>query len=109
MSMNDIISESKLERALVYLAETDDQYAKERAELERAEILRKRIRARVFLASDGTVAERQAMAEVHPDSEKADDIYVATIAAVETLKARRQRADIIIEVWRSLNANRRKT
>ena len=46
-----------------FLAESDEIYAQEKMELERAEILRKRCRSRVFLTVDGTVAEKQAKAE----------------------------------------------
>ena len=102
------INPERIERALHYLAETDLSYAEAKAALESAEILRKRVRARVFLTEDGTVAERQAEAETHHDTEAADDQYVQAIKAFEELKARRQRAELLIDVWRSLEATRRK-
>jgi hypothetical protein len=102
------IDEKRVEKAMHYLAETDLPYAEAKGALEYAEILRKRVRARVFLTEDGTVAERQAEAEVHADSEAADDQYVQAIKAFEELKARRQRAELVIDIWRSLEATRRK-
>ena len=102
------IDEERVGKAMRYLAVTDLSYAEAKANLESAEILRKRVRARVFLTEDGTVAERQAEAEVHHDTEAADDAYVTAIKAFEELKARRQRADLVIEVWRSLEATRRR-
>jgi len=92
-----------------YLAESDQEFAQEKAQVERSEILRKRIRARLFLVATGTVAERQAQAEIDPEAEQADGDYCKTIASFETLKARRQRAELVIDVWRSLEASRRKT
>lgn len=103
-----IISEQRLEAALNYLADTDASYAQEKAELERAEIIRKRSRARVFLLADGNNEERKAKAEISPDVEKADDDYVDSVKAYESLKARRERADIVIQVYRTLEASRRK-
>jgi hypothetical protein len=102
------ITQDRMEAAMHYLAETDQDYAEQKAKLERAEIVRKRTRSRIFLTEAGTVAERQAKAEIHDDVEIADDQYVTCIEVFETLKARRERAQIVIEVWRSLNAARRK-
>jgi hypothetical protein len=102
------IDEERVGKAMRYLAETDLPYAEAKAALESSEILRKRVRARVFLTEDGTVAERQAEAETHHDTEAADDQYVNAIKAFEELKARRQRAELLIDVWRSLEATRRK-
>ena len=97
-----------MESAMEYLAETDREFALEKAELARSEIARKKVRARVFLTSEGSVAVRQAKAEVHEDVGEADDRYIKTIELYEVVKARRERAELVIEVWRSLNANRRK-
>jgi hypothetical protein len=102
------IDEERVGKAMRYLAETDLPYAEAKAALESSEILRKRVRARVFLTEDGTVAERQAEAETHHDTEAADDQYVQAIKAFEELKARRQRAELLIDVWRSMEATRRK-
>jgi hypothetical protein len=102
-----IISEAKLEGALTFLAETDATYAASKADTERAEILRKRTRARVFLAADGNNEERKAKAEVHADVEAADDVYCACLKQFETLKAKRERADIVVRVFQTLEATRR--
>jgi len=93
---------------MTYLAQTDHEYAEQKAELERSEIFRKRTRATVFLTVDGTVAERQAKAEIHNNVTDSDDRYIQCVKLFETLKARRERAEIVIDVWRSLNAARRK-
>lgn len=105
--MTEIISREKLESALMLLAETDDEFANEKAQLERSAILCKRVRARIFLTSTGTVAERQAQAEISADAEQADDDYCKTIALFESLKARRERAEIIVRVFQTLEATRR--
>lgn len=103
-----IISEAKLEKALNFLAESDAEYAQKKADLERSEIFRKRVRARLFLVSEGTVADRNAIAETGQDSEAADEGYLGCLKVFETLRAQRQRAEIVIDVWRSLEASRRR-
>jgi alpha-galactosidase len=102
------ITQERMEQAMTYLAQTDHEYAEQKAELERSEIFRKRTRATVFLTVDGTVAERQAKAEIHNNVTDSDDRYIQCVKLFETLKARRERAEIVIDVWRSLNAARRK-
>lgn len=102
------ITQDRMESAMEYLAETDRDYALEKAELARSEIARKRARAKAFLVADGSVAERQAKAEVAEEVGEADDRYIKAIELFEVLKARRERAEIVIDVWRSLNAARRK-
>lgn len=102
------IDEERVGKAMRYLAETDLTYAEAKGALESAEILRKRVRARVFLTAEGTVADRQARAECDHDSEAADGEYVEAIKRFEELRARRQRAELVVDVWRSLEATRRK-
>ena len=103
-----MIDEAQMEKSLHHLAGTDDEYARAKMDLERAEILRKRVRAKVFQTEEGTVAERNAAAETSEEVGAADDTYIAAIGKYEGLKASRQRAELVIEVWRSLNAARRR-
>lgn len=106
--MTDIIAPERMEQALNYLADTDADYAEAKADLERREIMRKRIRNRHFLVADGTVAERQAEADTDVETEAADDAYIDAVKKFETLRTRRQTEEILIDVWRSLEASRRK-
>ena len=103
-----MIDEAQMEKALHHLAGTDDEYARAKMDLERAEILRKRVRAKVFQTGEGTVAERNAAAETSEEVGEADDVYIDAVGKHEALKASRQRAELVIEVWRSLNAARRR-
>ena len=103
-----MITERHMETALHYLAESDEPYAEAKMNLERAEILRKRARQRVFLTFSGTVAERHAEAECDADVSAADGDYVEAVGRYETMKAKRQRAELTIDVFRTLEASRRK-
>ena len=102
------LNEDKVAEVLTYLSVTDAESAAAKAQLESTEILRKRVRARHFLTSDGSVAERNAEAETHDEVEAADDAYIKALTEFEKLKAHRQRGELIIDVWRSLEASRRR-
>jgi len=103
------LDENKVADVLTYLATTDDAYALAKAQLESTEILRKRVRARAFLSNeDGSVAERNAEAEVADDTQAADDAYIKALGDFEAIKAKRQRGELLIEVWRSLESTRRR-
>ena len=94
---------------MCYLAETDQAYADYVAAKLRCEILAKRVRARVFVEQEGSAELRKAKAECHTDVEDADKFLVEAILYLEGLKAKRSRAEIVIDVWRSLNASQRKS
>ena len=91
-----------------FLAETDEKYALAKAEVLHAEILCKRVRARVFVGESGAVELKKAKAETFPEVIKADDEYCNATLEFETLKAKRSRAEILIDVYRTLEASRRK-
>jgi len=91
-----------------FLAESDESFANAKTALLRCEILCKRVRARIFSASEGGVEARKAAAECHSEVIAADDAYIAATLEYEALRAQRGRAEILIEVWRSVEASRRK-
>ncbi len=103
-----MITDERAEEALEYLRDTVRQIGEAKSELERAEILRKRVRRKHFLAGEGTVAVREAGAECNVETEQADDRYIAAVAAYETLRARRDIETIALDVWRTESANRRR-
>jgi hypothetical protein len=105
----DPITTERMENAMLFLSESDEQYAKAKADLLRAEILSKRTRARVFVETEGGVEVRKAKAEGHADVVAADESLCASMLEFETLKAKRSRAEILIDVYRTLEASRRKS
>jgi hypothetical protein len=98
-----------MEAAMDFLAETDIRFAEAKTRLMQTEILCKRVRARVYITQEGGVEARKGAAEAHGDVIDADKDYVAATLDFETLKARRSRAEIVIDVWRTLEASRRKS
>jgi hypothetical protein len=103
-----MISDSRAEQAFEFLRDTVGKIGDAKGSLERTEIMRKRVRKRVFLESSGTVAERDALAECDADAAAADDEYIAALTAYESLRARREIETIALDVWRTESANRRR-
>jgi len=102
-----MITEDRLQKALTYLAETDEELAQLKANVERAEYLKKRVRAAVFLSASGPVEERKAKAEVSQEVENIERDYTRALVAYEHIAAKRKTEALIVDVWRSINANRR--
>lgn len=104
-----MISDDRADEAFNYLVDTTEKIGAAKAELERSEILRKRVRKRVFLgAPEGPIAQREAVAEVSEDVLTVDDRYIKAIYEFETLRAKRDIETIALEVWRTESANRRR-
>lgn len=92
-----------------FLAETDEQFAIAKTDVLRCEILAKRARARIFVTGEGSIEMRKAAAEGHNEVIAADDALIEAMLGFEGLKARRSRAEILIDVWRSVESSRRRT
>jgi hypothetical protein len=102
-----MLSEDRLGAAMRYLATTDEEAAKLKVEVARSEYRCKLTRASVFLESEGSVEARKAQAEVSERVQKAEDQLMKALGAYEHMKAKRATEEWIVEVWRSMNANRR--
>lgn len=107
--MDSAFSLAKMEAAMVWLAETDEAYAQAKTNLLVSEILCKRVRAKLFTTGAGSVEARKAAAEAHGETMESDDALIKATLAFESLRARRQRAELVIEGARTLEASRRKT
>lgn len=103
-----MITEQRAEEAFEFLRDSTDRIGSARGAFVRAEILRKRTRKRVFVASEGSVAQREALAEIHEEVAKIDDQYIEAVVAFETLRAKRDIETIALDVWRTESANRRR-
>lgn len=103
-----MISDDKLQKALIYLAETDEPCAKARGLLAGLDRQEKTIKSVAFLDAVGKVAEREASAYISQAfCEHITKIENATVD-YETMRNKRMTAELIVEVWRSENANRRR-
>ena len=101
------VSLERAEKALRYLAETDQEIAEARADVSRAEYILKRREATSYLSASGTQEERRSIARASDDYEQASETYTKALAAYEYLKAKRETERIVWETWRSLESSRR--
>lgn len=102
-----IVTEQNVSAALEYLNDDPHPVAFARKAVTDAENETKQIFARCFLAADGSVDARKAQAEINADYIAAKAVESQAIYMLERSKARAKSAEMIIEVWRSENANAR--
>lgn len=101
------ISDERLQKSLHYLASTDIEAAKAKAYVEGLSEQRKTIKAIIFQTSQGTNQAREASAYASDEYINHIDKLQKAIESFETLKNKRLTESLIVEVWRSCNANRR--
>lgn len=106
--MSRLVTDEMVEEALNYLATSSHQIASARAIRLRAEFKRKRVRAKLILESNQPSAiAREAWAEAHSVYHEACEEEVRAVEADEHARAERNKAETIIEAWRTENANQR--
>ena len=99
---------ARVERALTYLAETDELFAKAKADVERSKHKAKAVFAAMFARNMGTVKERECEAEMHPQYQEALEDHFKAVEEYEFLRNKRNLEELVIEVWRSVNSARNK-
>lgn len=102
-----IVSEKNVEASLRYLAEDPHPIALARKDLTDAENSYEELRAEVYLQQSGTIAEREAATLIDVRLLRAKEAVTKAAFQVERHKARLKAADMLIEVWRTENANAR--
>lgn len=104
-----MINENRAWEALQYLLKTADEIGDKKGALERTEIMRKRARKTIFLTCEGSsVAQREALAETSQNALEADEKYCAALVEYEKIKAKREVEQIVIDVFRTNEASRRR-
>ena len=102
------ITREKLEGAMQYLAETDEEWARLKSNVEAKDYARKSIRAEIKLEKKGSNNLRLDIAEASSEYQNACKDKTDAMYDFLVVDARRKRAQLTIEVWRSLNAARNK-
>ena len=105
------VTTERMEKALTYLAETDDKAAYHKAHVARTEYKAKAIREAMFNVNPGklkTIAERTAYAASCPEYEEAMQTYFEALREYEHVRNKRATEAIVIDVWRSVNSARNK-
>ena len=101
------IPDERLQKALDFLAGTDLKAANAKALVEGLSEQRKTIKSILYINATGDQKKREAEAYSADEYILHVEKYQNAIADFETLKNRRMTASLIVEVWRSCNANRR--
>lgn len=106
--MKRLVTDEMMEAALEYLATASEHIAAARARRLRAEFKRKRVRARLMLESNQSSALlREAWAEAHQLYAEACEEEVEAVEADEKARSERNKADTIIETFRTEEATHR--
>ena len=104
MSLPD---QNAVEKALHYLAETDEKYGRLKARVKALEHEAKVIKGLTFLESTGTVAEREALATSCQTYRAFVNDLENAVADMEIIRAKRKRAELTIDLFRTVEASRR--
>ena len=101
------LTQDRMEDAIEHLSSTDELAADAKTEVEREDYRRDAIKDAIFLRSDGSVAERNAISKTHPEYAAACEKYFNALQKFERMKNKRSTEAIVVEAWRSVNSNRR--
>lgn len=102
-----IVSEKNVQDALTYLADDPHPIAEARFNVTTAESKSKEVYARHFLTAEGSVEARKATAEIAAEHVAAKKAEAEAIKQYERCRSRVKAAEMIVDVWRSENANAR--
>lgn len=105
--MYKTIGIEEAEKAYHYIAQTDEAIAQAKARLMAAEYGVKTAEAVCYLDATGTVEERKSVARCAPRYTEAVSEHEDAVLEFETIKAKRQRALLAIELYRTQEASRR--
>ena len=92
---------------LIRRAETDEECARLKRAVEAADYVAKKTKSIEFLAASGNVEERKSVAESSAAYEEKRNLYFDTLEVYERMQNERETIQLRIDVWRSINANRR--
>lgn len=97
-----MITTERMEKALTYLAQTDEQFAYHKTHVAKTEYKAKQIKSAMFTRLSGTVAERQALAESSPEYQEAMESHFEALTVFEHMKNKRATEAIVIDTWRTI-------
>jgi hypothetical protein len=102
-----MVTTDEMERALRWMACSDTEFADWRVASLRAEYMADVAEAMVYKLAEGSIEDRKKAAKASPEVKKAMEDYFTAVRGYEVLRAQRKTAELLIETWRSVNANRR--
>ena len=106
--MEELTINQKTNIAVTYLADTDEEHARARAEYHALAELRKTVRAFCFQDAEGGVKEREMAAECHDDYTRHIEKIKQAEIVFHVLHNKRKYAEMVVELYRTYSANVRK-
>ena len=104
-----MITEKRLEEALKYLAESDNEHAKLSAGVEYIKDLAKHYKGKYIMSSEEkSVALKEQAYYASDEYKKHIDDKKDLINDLTLLEDKRSKESLVIDVWRTLEASRRK-
>jgi isocitrate dehydrogenase len=102
------VTQERMESALDYLVSTDFQFAELDGQVKNAENRVELAKEIAYARSEGAnIKEREAKAVMAETYQNALDEHTKAYIEFKKVKAKRDTAQVLIDVWRSLNAARR--
>ena len=102
------MNEDTVEKALKYLAETDQSHANALALVKSYEKVLDIVKSEQFLKSSGNNEERMAKAKTSPEYREENEKRENAWADYQLLENKRERARITLDLYRTMSANQRK-
>lgn len=102
-----MISEDRAELAVEFLRDTSEQYGQLCGRQAHADMALRRVKALQMLEITGSLGDREAHAYASAAYAQAIEELENATAERETVRAKRQAAELTIEVWRSQTSARK--
>ena len=102
-----IVKEEMVSKALDYMVQFPHPVAKARKGLTDEENAYERVRAKVYLEQTGTVGEREAATVLDARVIASKNAIAEAALTVDAHRARVKSSEMIIDLWRTENANAR--
>jgi hypothetical protein len=109
VKFDDHVSETRIGKVLDYLGSTDESCAGLKADVQRTKFLAELAESFAYkMITVGSVADKTAEARLTKEVCDKWEIHFKAIAAYETVRARREHAQLLVELFRTHAANQRK-
>ena len=105
--MGKLLTEEVIDSAFQWLLASSEEIAMARGNVIRTEFKAKKTHARLYLQATGTIESKKAQATDSPEYEVAMEAYATAMEVWERAQDQRNRAELIIEAYRTEQASER--
>lgn len=109
MSFADALDDMRMDQALAFIAQTDLEVAEWKGAVLRTEHMAKVAEALAYKAqAEGNIEDKKQAVRLDTEVQKRWEEHFQAVVKHESLKARREREFIVIDLYRTVEASRRK-